>query len=144
MKPIEIERPWISKKLGLKVLGSVFVVFILAFALLAIFGFYTGGTVNIQSVDVSFSGHKINSYSYAYGKTTFSSGEKIILNVELKNIGGTNITNITGVKTIGNGFSATLTQHSFQLTGGVKTIPVLITMPDHNYAGNLSLEFMVL
>ena len=143
MKPLEIERPWISRKLGLKVLGSVLVVFILTFALLTIFGFYTGGTVNIQSVDVSFSNQKINSYSYAYGKMTFSSGEKIILNVELRNIGATNITDITGVKTIGNVFSATLNQHSFQLTGGVKTIPVSITMPDHNYAGNLSLEFIV-
>lgn len=58
MKPLEVERPWIKRKLGLKMLGSVIVVFIITFAILALFGFYDGGTINVQSINVSFSDQK--------------------------------------------------------------------------------------
>ena len=96
MKPLEVERPWIKRKLGLKMLGSVIVVFIITFAILSLFGFYNGGTVNVQSINVSFSDQKIKTYSYAYGKETFSTGKKIVMNIQFNDNGINSTADITG------------------------------------------------
>jgi hypothetical protein len=142
MKPLEVERPWIRRRLGLKVFGSVIVVFIIAFAILAVLGFYNGGTVNIQSISVSFSDKKMKTYSYAYGKDTFPTGKKMVLDIQLKDNGISTTVDITGVVSMTSGFTAALEQSSYQLTGPSGTIPIIVTMPSHNYAGNLSLEFI--
>ncbi len=143
MKPLEVERPWIKRKLGLKMLGSVIVVFIITFAILALFGFYDGGTVNVQSINVSFSDQKIKTYSYAYGKETFSTGKKIVMNIQFTDNGINSTVDITGVKSMTSGFSATLDKPSVQILKSGETIPVVVTMPAQNYAGNLSLEFII-
>ena len=143
MKPLEVERPWIKRKLGLKMFGSVIVVFIITFAILALFGFYNGGTVNVQSINVSFSDQKIKTYSYAYGKETFSTGKKIVMNIQFTDNGINSTVDITGVKSMTSGFSATLDKPSVQILKSGETIPVVVTMPTQNYAGNLSLEFII-
>lgn len=143
MKPLEVERPWIKRKLGLKMLGSVIVVFIITFAILSLFGFYNGGTVNVQSINVSFSDQKIKTYSYAYGKETFSTGKKIVMNIQFNDNGINSTVDITGVKSMTSGFSATLDKPSVQILKSGETIPVVVTMPTQNYAGNLSLEFII-
>ncbi|MCI2413592.1 MAG: hypothetical protein MPI47_09760, partial [Cuniculiplasma sp.] len=129
MKPLEVERPWIKRKLGLKMLGSVIVVFIITFAILALFGFYDGGTINVQSINVSFSDQKIKTYSYAYGKETFSTGKKIVMNIQFNDNGINSTVDITGVKSMTSGFSATLDKPSVQILKSGETIPVVVTMP---------------
>jgi hypothetical protein len=105
--------------------------------------FLYGGTVNVQSINVSFSDQKIKTYSYAYGKETFSTGKKIVMNIQFNDNGINSTVDITGVKSMTSGFSATLDKPSVQILKSGETIPVVVTMPAQNYAGNLSLEFII-
>jgi hypothetical protein len=141
MKPLEIERPWIKKKLGLKITSMVIVVFITTFTLLSVFNFYDGKTVNIQQIDVSFSNPQINSYSYAYGKDTYRGGSTVTFEIDIHS--SKSITfSVTGIKSCSSDFTAKLENNSTTViqSGLSKIIPVEITFQNKNYVGELNIR----
>jgi hypothetical protein len=65
------------------------------------------------------------------------------MNIQFNDNGINSTVDITGVKSMTSGFSATLDKPSVQILKSGETIPVVVTMPAQNYAGNLSLEFII-
>lgn len=140
MKPLEVERPWIAKKMGIKLFALVIVVFMGTFGLLSVFGFYWGGTVNVQQVNVSFSDSKIATYSYAYGKETQGTHSTFLMELYLKAGISTSSFKIYEVSSLTSGFKATLKSGNYVYSGKAMEIPVVIETPSNNYAGSISIE----
>ncbi len=138
MKPLEIERPWLQKRRGLKIFSIAIAIFIITFALLSWFGFSTEGTVNIQSIEITFSNGTFPNYTYAMGKFTYNAGESVTLYLNIHANAQSQTFHITNIVAITQGFSSSIVHQNTYINGtGSTQIPVLVHLPDTNFAGQL-------
>lgn len=137
MKPVEYERPWIKDKLGLKVFTIVIVILFSTMGLLSLQNSFYGPTTNIQSVSVltKVKNGAENSYSFDYGKYTYSGDSMISISFPLKFDASTGV--ITGV-TVSEGFS--VVSYTSGILSSGQSVTIILLSPDYNFFGSLNIS----
>lgn len=149
MKPLEVERPWIKKADGKKILSVIVIILIATLGILSVFDFYSGSTVNIQVVNVTVtdSSHTVGNFSFAYGKFTYGGRTSVSIDVIMtpyisEYIHTHNIDSYA-FTTDTTGFSHNSGISTFTNDSGTMETTITVLTPGQNYFGSLNITILL-